>query len=92
MTLLTKEKLRRFFAYSSEPLEYVQWLRTEAEMVGDLLELHIVPGDPKDDMVVATAFAAAADYLVTGDRRHLLPLGTYQGTRILTPREFLERI
>src|SRR4051794_37696317 len=37
MTLLTKEKLRRFFAYSSEPLEYVHWLRTEAEMVGDLL-------------------------------------------------------
>ena len=56
----------------------------------DLPRLQAVPADPKDDMVVATAVAAKAEYLVTGDRKHLLSLGTYEGIQIVTPREFLE--
>lgn len=59
-------------------------------MAGDLPTLRVVPDDPEDDVVVATAVAARADYLVTGDRRHLLPLGSYQGIRVVTPRQFLD--
>ena len=35
---------------------------------------------------------ASADYLVTGDRRHLLPLGEHQGTRILNAPRFLQAL
>ena len=42
-------------------------------------------------MVLATALSAGALYLVTGDRR-LLERRTYQGTRLLSPREFLARL
>jgi uncharacterized protein len=49
-----------------------------------------VPLDPKDNMIVATAVKAGADYLVTGDRRHLLALGEYEGIKIVSPRRFLE--
>ena len=52
-------------------------------------ELSVVPDDPKDDMVVATAVAAKADYLVTGDEK-LLRLGSFHGVRIVTPRAFLD--
>lgn len=40
-------------------------------------------------MIVATAVAAGADCLVTGDR-HLLALGRYGGIRIVTPRQLLD--
>jgi predicted nucleic acid-binding protein len=60
--------------------------------VHDLPKIRVVPHDPKDDMVVATAVAAGADYLVTGDRRHLLSLREYEGIRIVTPRQFLDFI
>ena len=43
---------------------------------------------PADDLVLAAAVSAGVDYLVTGDRQ-LQRLGTYQGVRILSPREFL---
>jgi putative PIN family toxin of toxin-antitoxin system len=43
---------------------------------------------PEDDLILATAIAGAADYLVTGDRK-LLALGTYQSVRIVSPAEFL---
>lgn len=45
-----------------------------------------------DDRVLACAAGVSADYLVTGDRRHLLPIGEYQGTRIVTARQFLSEL
>ncbi|HET6468467.1 MAG TPA: putative toxin-antitoxin system toxin component, PIN family [Geminicoccaceae bacterium] len=90
-TLLAKRSLRRHSAYTDEDVQaYLGWLLAEAEMAGDLPTLRVVPDDPEDDVVVATAVAARADYLVTGDRRHLLPLGSYQGIRVVTPRQFLD--
>jgi putative PIN family toxin of toxin-antitoxin system len=47
--------------------------------------------DPTDDVVLATAVAAAADAIVTGDQ-DLLVLGSYQDIRIIPPRSFLERL
>lgn len=45
--------------------------------------------DPDDLMVLGTAEAAGASYIVTGDR-DLLSLGSYGNTRIVTPRQFWE--
>jgi putative PIN family toxin of toxin-antitoxin system len=47
--------------------------------------------DPDDDMVLATAVAARATTIVTGDD-DLLVLGRYSGIEIVTPRRFLEQL
>jgi hypothetical protein len=39
-------------------------------------------------MIVATAVAARADYLVTGGRKHLLPIGVHRGVRLVAKRQF----
>jgi predicted nucleic acid-binding protein len=46
---------------------------------------------PEDDLVLAAAVSAGADYLVTGDRK-LQALDTFEGVRILSPRQFLDMI
>ena len=90
-TLLAKSTLRRYAAYTDEDVhDFVRWLLTQAEMVPDIPAPRVVPNDPKDDPIVAAAVAAKADYLITADRAHLLPLGEYQGIRIISPREFLD--
>lgn len=63
-------------------------LRGLAVMVEVLPQVDISP-DPDDNYLLALAAAGAADFLVTGDKRDLLGLGTYQGTRIITVRDFL---
>ena len=89
--LLSKSHLRRYVAYADDDVrDYIRWLLTQAEMVPDTPPPHVVPNDPKDDPIIAAAVAAKADYLVTGDRAHLLPIGEYQGIRIVSPRAFLE--
>ena len=43
----------------------------------------VFEGGHPDNRILECAVEASADYLVTGDRQHLLPLEEYQGTRIL---------
>ncbi|MGK7930768.1 MAG: putative toxin-antitoxin system toxin component, PIN family [Microcystaceae cyanobacterium] len=47
--------------------------------------------DPNDNMFLAAAYEAKADYLVSLDN-HLLSLKFYHGTQILTPSLFLQRL
>ncbi|MGH6884966.1 MAG: PIN domain-containing protein [Geminicoccales bacterium] len=46
----------------------------------------MISHDPPDDVVLATALAAQADLLVSGDA-HLLDLKSYQGIPIVSPAE-----
>ncbi len=45
--------------------------------------------DPYDNYLLAMAVVGSADFLVTGDKRDLLGLKLYEGTKIITVREFL---
>ena len=54
----------------------------------DVTEVPAVSRDPKDDVFLATARAAAADYLVSEDQ-DLLVLGAHHGTEIMTAAAFL---
>ncbi len=45
--------------------------------------------DPADNFLLAMAEAGAADYLVSGDRRGVLDLGTHGVTQIIKARDFL---
>jgi hypothetical protein len=44
--------------------------------------------DPNDDMFLECAARAKADLLIAGDQ-DLLVLGSYKGTRILTPAQYI---
>jgi len=51
-----------------------------------------VTGDPDDDVVLACAVVAGVDVLVSGDRRHMLPIGEHRGVRIVTPQALLAEL
>ena len=48
-----------------------------------------ITADPDDDMIIECAVVGGATHIVTGDRKHLLPLGNYQGILIVKPVDFL---
>lgn len=43
--------------------------------------------DPDDNAILALAIDGRADVIVTGDKKHLLPLHPYRGIPVLTPRD-----
>jgi uncharacterized protein len=48
--------------------------------------------DPGDEMILECAVAAEADFIVTGDKKHLLPLRQFRDTPIVSPADFLHRM
>ena len=50
----------------------------------------VVANDADDDHVIAAAVAARAELIFSGDRKHLLPIGTHQGIAIVTAREVVD--
>lgn len=67
----------------------VELFATESIVVSPREPRPDVAPDPADDLVLATALASAADYLVTGDRE-LQELREHDGIAIITPAAFLE--
>jgi putative PIN family toxin of toxin-antitoxin system len=63
-------------------------LRKLAEVLTRLPEVER-SADPADNFLLAMVEAGAADYLVSGDRRGVLDLGTHGVTQIIKAREFL---
>jgi uncharacterized protein len=51
-----------------------------------------ITGDPDDDVILACAVAAGVQILVSGDRRHLLPVGEHRGVRIVSPQALLAEL
>lgn len=63
-------------------------LRDLAVIINDFPTI-AVSADPYDNYLLAMAAAGRADFLVTGDKRDVLELRLYEGTRILSARDFL---
>jgi putative PIN family toxin of toxin-antitoxin system len=72
----------------SQIADFLTLIRTRATIVPITVTVQGVATHPEDDLVLATAVSAPADYLVTGDRQ-LLRLGMYQGVTILRARNFI---
>lgn len=79
----------RFSPVESEAA--IALLRREAIVTELTVEISGVATHPEDDLILATAIAGGAAYLVTGDRK-LRALGFVQGVAMLSPREFLEQL
>jgi putative PIN family toxin of toxin-antitoxin system len=62
------------------------------ELIAPTTVPRVVPGDIDDDQVIAAAVAAQADLIVSGDRKHLLPLGSHAGIAIVDVVEALRLI
>ena len=82
-------KFNRSAQFITETLED---LRRIATIVDPAPQADAVPDDHADNRVLDCAAAAQADFLVTGDRRHLLPLVEYRGVRILNAADFLRDV
>ncbi|MCZ0938336.1 MAG: putative toxin-antitoxin system toxin component, PIN family [Caldilineaceae bacterium] len=82
--------LTRKFGWSEErSTQALQILQGAAVVVEPQRILSVIENHQADNQILACALEASADYLITGDRRHLLPLETYRNVRIINASQFL---
>ena len=70
----------------------IRMLRVSATIIEPQQLPDVIENNEADNRILACAMESAADYLVTGDRRHLLPLGEHLGTKIVNAPRFLSAL
>ena len=94
LTKLTDTFEKPYFAARLQPQDRADFVNMVSRMSTHYEPDHTVRGiapDLEDDLVLGTAVAARADFLVTGDKG-LLTIGEYRGVRIITAGSFLEAL
>jgi putative PIN family toxin of toxin-antitoxin system len=69
----------------------VQRFQRFATIVEPVLTIDIIKEKENDNRILECAVAGKVDYLVTGDKRHILPLRSIQGIPIVTVSQFLQK-
>jgi uncharacterized protein len=89
--VLTYPRVRRYLQYTPDQIErFLMLLQSAAEMVESAEGVVVVDDDPDDNQFFAIAVAAQAQYIVSGDKAHVLPVGQYQAIQVVTPATFLQ--
>ncbi|MEE9591843.1 MAG: putative toxin-antitoxin system toxin component, PIN family [Thermodesulfobacteriota bacterium] len=82
--------LKDKFTWSRKQIsETLSYIRNIATVINPEISLSVIRVDPSDNKIIECAAVAGANYIVTGDRTHLLPLKEYKGIKIMSPAEFL---
>ena len=89
VAVLERPHIRRLHGLSVAEIGKVRSaVEIRAQVIEGSYVLDDLLRDPKDHPVLACAIEGRADYLVTGDKRDLLPLKHYLGIQIVTPAIF----
>lgn len=88
--VLSYEKLRPYISLD-EAEALLETIDAAAFVAEELPDVDLSP-DPDDNAILATALAAGADLIVSGDKSGLLDLKSVRGIRIVTPRQALRRL
>jgi hypothetical protein len=80
--------------FKFEKLEKEVFLKNLARvaviLANSKLKVNVIKEDPSDNKFLECAVEAKADYLISGDNEHLLPLRNFQGIKIISASEFLK--
>jgi predicted nucleic acid-binding protein len=82
--------IRRFHWEEDRAQRALRLIREVATGVDPPRSVSVIQQKDDDNRILECALQAKAQYLVSGDRRHLLPLRKFQGVSIVSPSEFLE--
>ncbi len=84
------EVLRKKFNWKSWQIsQIIDEIRETATLIIPNQTLSITKKDEDDNRILECAVEGKVQYIVSGDKQHLLPLKEYQGVKILSVAEFL---
>jgi uncharacterized protein len=74
---------------TEEKNKYKTLISELATFVKTPIKLGVIKSDPSDNRILECAMIASVDYIVTGDKSHILPLKKFGRIKIVTATEFL---
>jgi putative PIN family toxin of toxin-antitoxin system len=85
--------LRQKFKHTEGEIESIEeGLKKSFSLLEPPFSINIVKNCQADNKILACALAAKADYLISGDKKHILLLRKIKNIPILSPEEFLKLV
>jgi len=91
--VLRRPEIKKFIRLKpTEIRKIIKALKTRTYIAPTEIKVNVIETDPADNKFLACALEGLADYLVTGDKKHLLPLKTFFEIKIISPKEFVTKV
>lgn len=88
-----KRVLKGKFSMPKEEIkEITESIEEIAAIVKPTKRINLIKQDPTDNKILECALKAKADYIISGDTKHLQPIKEFEGISILSPAKFLAAI
>lgn len=85
------EVLRRQFGWDNKEIKNaLAAIKEIATLIQPAHKISIIKEKDSDNCILECAVSGRADFIVSGDTKHILPLKEYLGIKILKPAEFLK--
>jgi putative PIN family toxin of toxin-antitoxin system len=82
--------LRKDFGWSNEQIrDTIQTIKAKTISIRPKIKVSVVKEKDDDNRILECAIEGNVRYLISGDKKHLLPLKQYHGIKILSPSQFL---
>lgn len=86
------KKLRSKFKYSEAEIEeIIVGISKFAEIVQPKIKVNLIKKDASDNRVLEVAKEIDADFIISGDKRHILPLKKFKEAKIVSAADFLKQ-
>jgi putative PIN family toxin of toxin-antitoxin system len=86
-----EETLRKDFSWDRDQIKHtIEKIKAKTILIQPKNKVSVIKKNDDDNRILECAIEGKVQYLISGDRKHLLPLKEYQGTKILSPSDFLK--
>jgi putative PIN family toxin of toxin-antitoxin system len=86
-----EETLKKDFGWDRDQIKHIiEKIKSKTTRVHPKSKVSIIKEKDDDNLILECAIEGKVQYLISGDRKHLLPLKEYQRTQIVSPAEFLK--
>lgn len=90
--VLSRDEVKARFNYSTSDVDsFTQAIRDVSTIVKIKSNFNVIKEDPKDDVMLNTAYDGKAEYIVSGDY-HLQKLKRFKSIRIVSPKQIMKVI
>ena len=84
-------KLTTKFLHAEEDVEDIlKGFSKFVKIIEPKVKVDKIKIDPQDNKILEAALEAKADYIVSGDKKHLLSLGNFRNIPIISAKQFLD--
>jgi len=81
--------LKKKFQWSQWQItEVIEDIRETAAVIIPPKTVRIIKADRADNRILECAFEGKADYIVSGDKKHIQPIKKFRGIPVLSPAQF----